>query len=672
MVPLVSARRRWGSWWWVFGVLIALPAIALALLGASAIRSDEVERQRQLLDQRQQFALLTDTTLARALDAAAAAARAAATTAETAGTASPQTTFFLMDHRQVLTFPSDRVYVGPRGSGPPPQAAMALPPETTALVSQAQTAEAQGRVQEARDGYERLRPSTELGRWAEWRLAALPLSADDAPAAAAPPAALAESPALAPSGIPVAILASAMAEHVEPVSRRRFAPLIHATLHSLRSGRWWLALDQRRFYDAELRRWLALTGLGVAATAPDPRLETLTDLATSIGRSFTGGAHLEASTTLVQHGHERVLLRWLPPQTHTEGWGGVAIGGVALDALLAGALDPLAADRPFALSLDGQASPVWSGQARSQTQQSQQSPQTRVAMSSFPGWSLTIAESAGGPANGGGFRRSLNYARVGVPLFVLACGLVMTVAIMRRELALARLQSAFVSAVTHEFKSPITAVRLLMERLTNGHLTAADAPGRYHRAIGLEIDRLENLVNRLLNAQRLQSGGKQHEPAPVSLPALVSEAVSGMRPQADAKQITLSTRSAPDIPIVHVDVQSVSDAVRNLVDNAIKYSPAGTTVEVGISRERDRVVMSVADEGVGLEADEVTRLFEPFYRGRRGDRANVHGTGLGLALVKATAEAHGGTVTAEARTPHGSLFSMLLPIAASGSTEASS
>src|SRR5688572_21340698 len=98
MVPLASAHRRRASWWWVFGVLIALPAIALALLGASAIRSDEVERQRQLLDQRQQLTLLTDTTLARALDAAAAAARAAATTAETAGAASPHTTFFLMDH----------------------------------------------------------------------------------------------------------------------------------------------------------------------------------------------------------------------------------------------------------------------------------------------------------------------------------------------------------------------------------------------------------------------------------------------------------------------------------------------------------------------------------------------------------------------------------------------
>jgi two-component system sensor histidine kinase SenX3 len=244
----------------------------------------------------------------------------------------------------------------------------------------------------------------------------------------------------------------------------------------------------------------------------------------------------------------------------------------------------------------------------------------------------------------------------------------MTVSIMRRELVLARVQSTFLSAVTHEFKSPITAIRLLMERVASGHLPA-DAAARYYDAVGVEIHRLENLVNRVLDAQRLQSGRKRYAPAPVSLPALVSDAVTGMRPQAEAKRITLSTSTAPDIPIVHIDVESVSEAMRNLVDNAIKYSPAGTTVEIGIRLDRDRVAMSVADEGVGLDADEVSRLFEPFYRGRRGDSANVHGTGLGLALVRATVEAHGGSVTVTPRMPQGSCFTMFLPISASA-TEA--
>ena len=295
--------------------------------------------------------------------------------------------------------------------------------------------------------------------------------------------------------------------------------------------------------------------------------------------------------------------------------------------------------------------------------------QPRVALQSLPDWALTLTGQTTGMANVKRFQQMLNYARVVVPLIVLACGLIMTVSIMRRELVLARVQSTFLSAVTHEFKSPITAIRLLMERVSSGHLAAGNDPARYYHAVGVEIDRLENLVNRLLDAQRLQSGRKRYAPVPVSLPALVSEAVTGMRPQAEAKQITLSTSSAPDVPIVHVDVESVSDAVRNLVDNAIKYSPAETTVEIVTRLDRDCIAISVTDEGVGLDADEVSRLFEPFYRGRRGDRANVHGTGLGLALVRATVEAHGGSVSVTHRSPQGSCFSMLLPISGS-STEA--
>jgi signal transduction histidine kinase len=142
-----------------------------------------------------------------------------------------------------------------------------------------------------------------------------------------------------------------------------------------------------------------------------------------------------------------------------------------------------------------------------------------------------------------------------------------------------------------------------------------------------------------------------------------------MQAQAHVKGITLSTRTTTEIPAIEVDVESVRDALRNLVDNAIKYSPAGTTVDVDVRMDGDQVAVCVADEGVGVDAEETSRLFEPFYRGRRGDRANVRGTGLGLALVKATVEAHGGSVTVTPRTPRGSCFTMRLPGSASRSME---
>jgi signal transduction histidine kinase len=666
-------RGRWRSWWWSFGALIALPALVLALLGASAIRADEVERRRQLADERQKLVLLADTTLARTLDAAVARARTVVTAQSTTNAAGDDATFFVMDDRGVLTFPAERVFIGPAGSEPPLQAMMTLSPETRALVAQAQAAEAQGRPQDARDAYERLRPTTELGRWAEWRLSVLRSTATESPAPHQSPT-VADSAALSPSGIPVAVLASATAEHLDPSSRRRMVPLMEATLRGLRAGRWWLALEQRRFYDGELRRWLALAWREGTAVQPDARLDVLATLASRINESFAAGEHVRSGARMISDGHARMLLRWIAPQQRGDSWTGVAIGGEMLNALLSQALQPVALDHSLELSQVAGGTRVWA----SDTAASRPSgagaaadvPDVRVPLPSFPGWTLTFAAQDDAQSkNGAQLRRALDYARVVVPLVVLACGLVMATAIMRRELALAKLQSTFVSAVTHEFKSPLTAIRLLMERLASGHLSAADTPGRYHQAISGEVERLESLVNRLLEAQRLQSGRKHYAPAPVSLPSLVDEAVSGMQAQAHVKGITLSTRTTTEIPAIEVDVESVRDALRNLVDNAIKYSPAGTTVDVDVRMDGDQVAVCVADEGVGVDAEETSRLFEPFYRGRRGDRANVRGTGLGLALVKATVEAHGGSVTVTPRTPRGSCFTMRLPGSASRSME---
>ena len=237
-------------------------------------------------------------------------------------------------------------------------------------------------------------------------------------------------------------------------------------------------------------------------------------------------------------------------------------------------------------------------------------------------------------------------------------------------MALARLQSTFLAAVTHEFKSPLTAIRLLMERVTGGRLSG-DGAARYYTAMASEIDRLEGLVNRLLDTQRLHTGRKQYARESASMADVVREAVEGMRAQAEARRITVATRIETDLPALHLDVESMSDAVRNLIDNAIKYSHSGATVDVTLASVGAGVALRVADEGVGVDPDEAVRLFEPFYRGKRGDRANVQGTGLGLALVKATAEAHGGRVTVAPRPTRGSCFTMTLPTVISSPRRAS-
>jgi two-component system sensor histidine kinase SenX3 len=272
-------------------------------------------------------------------------------------------------------------------------------------------------------------------------------------------------------------------------------------------------------------------------------------------------------------------------------------------------------------------------------------------------WQLAFT-GASRPTSG----RLLSYTTVVFPIVMLATGLVMTAWIVRREIALARLQSTFVAGVTHEFKSPLTSIRLLMERLASGRLAPDDAPNRYYAAVSAETDRLESLVNRLLEAQKLQSGQKEYAFHPDSLAALARSAVDRLRPQAEAKRIQVDLRVGEGIPDLALDRESMTDAIGNLLDNAIKYSPADTTVSVAIGCSGDVVRLDVCDEGIGIEPSDATRIFDPFYRSRRGDRENVHGTGLGLSLVKAAAEAHGGSVEVESNGTRGSRFSLRLPV----------
>jgi signal transduction histidine kinase len=167
----------------------------------------------------------------------------------------------------------------------------------------------------------------------------------------------------------------------------------------------------------------------------------------------------------------------------------------------------------------------------------------------------------------------------------------------------------------------------------------------------------------LLEAQTLQNAAREHVFARTSLPALVNEAAARFAQQADAKQIRIEVRAAAAVPDLDLDRASMADVLGNLLDNAIKYSPPGTVVSVFTAATSSCVQIDVCDEGVGIDPAERARIFDPFVRGRRGDLENVHGTGLGLSLVKAAVDAHGGTVSVVAREPRGSCFSIRLPVA---------
>ncbi|MGH7392783.1 MAG: GAF domain-containing sensor histidine kinase, partial [Candidatus Rokuibacteriota bacterium] len=216
------------------------------------------------------------------------------------------------------------------------------------------------------------------------------------------------------------------------------------------------------------------------------------------------------------------------------------------------------------------------------------------------------------------------------------------VAAATRHLELAdRAKSAFVAVASHELRTPLTALRGFGELLA----LRATAPGEVRRVAGIvqrETERLARIVEDLLDLSRLERGlAPQLAPRPLSATAAIAAGVEVFRD--GAHRVTVAC--AEPLPDVLADPDALDRVLKNLVSNAIKYSPPGAAVRVTACAVGGRVEIAVADQGRGIPADALPRLFEPYYRAPGSEGAR--GTGLGLAVVKALVEAHGGTVSVE-------------------------
>jgi signal transduction histidine kinase len=201
-----------------------------------------------------------------------------------------------------------------------------------------------------------------------------------------------------------------------------------------------------------------------------------------------------------------------------------------------------------------------------------------------------------------------------------------------------------------------------MERISAGRVEGGEALAGYHRAIEHENSRLDTLVTRLLETQAIQRGLGEAPRRAGPIEPLLRAALDECRHHAESKGIALELTVDPGLPDLLIDGPRVTDAVLNLVENALKYSPSSSRVSVTARAAGGEVQVTVSDQGAGIHKDDLPRIFEPYYRGRLGDRESVRGTGLGLALVQATAAAHGGRVEVASGPGRGSRFTLCLPI----------
>jgi two-component system, OmpR family, phosphate regulon sensor histidine kinase PhoR len=236
---------------------------------------------------------------------------------------------------------------------------------------------------------------------------------------------------------------------------------------------------------------------------------------------------------------------------------------------------------------------------------------------------------------------------------------------------LEKIRTDFVANVSHELRTPLTSIKGYVEALLDGAKDDPAASANFLNIILKQSDRLNLIIEDLLELSKIESGRISMKEEPLELQTLVERTLSMIKPMADKNRHHLVTAIMSSLPPVAGDEGRLAQVLTNLLDNAIKYTPAGGTITVSAAlapsprtseRPATAIDLSVADTGIGIPEQDRPRVFERFYRVDKARSRELGGTGLGLAIVKHIVEGHGGHVWVEANHPHGSRFVVRLPL----------
>lgn len=223
-------------------------------------------------------------------------------------------------------------------------------------------------------------------------------------------------------------------------------------------------------------------------------------------------------------------------------------------------------------------------------------------------------------------------------------------------------RTEFVANVSHELRTPLASIRATAETLQDGALNDPNLAARFLDTILREADRLVRLSEDLLDLSRAERGGLR-VPARFDLSALARDVAARLAAPADRRGVFVVVQAADPV-FIHADASEIEQVLFNLLDNALKYTPAGGHVTLAVAEQDRQAVVTVEDTGIGILSQDLPRIFERFWRADRARQfraAENGGTGLGLSIVKHIVEAHRGTVRAESELNHGSRFTVTLP-----------
>ena len=284
----------------------------------------------------------------------------------------------------------------------------------------------------------------------------------------------------------------------------------------------------------------------------------------------------------------------------------------------------------------------------------------------LPDWRLTVYQAPGASPRQAVRRQVMLFTgALGVLVVVIAAGIVATWRLMRRETEMARLKSDFVANVSHDLKTPLSVIRMFGETLEMGRVTDEGRRQEYYRVITREGERLSRLIDNVLDFSRIEGGRQTYSMTPTAVEPLIRATLEAFEYPLAQQGFKVAVSVAADLPEVTMDADAVQQALANLIDNAIKYSGDDRELTIDSRASAGWLVITVSDRGVGIAPEEQGKIFEKFYRVGRSDTQGRRGSGVGLALVRHIAEAHGGSVTVESAPGEGSRFSLRLPLGGS-------
>jgi signal transduction histidine kinase len=413
------------------------------------------------------------------------------------------------------------------------------------------------------------------------------------------------------------------------------------------SGRWRLDKASFTLYDGSARK---IAGL----PPPPPARVAVAEQVTSLWNeweAFQRGSKF--STTRVYRGGDAPLIALV--DTNAERLvaliaDGDSVGSVGLDLSTAGAnVRALVVDEEDRRILGPKTEPTGLEVVRS------------LSGAGLP-WQLKLIASTEETSTI--LRARSNYAIMAFSVFVLlVAGASFAIARgVLREAVTRRLQGDFVSAVSHEFRSPLTALRQLTELLAQGRIQDESRRRMYYDVLLKETSRLHLLVESLLDFGRMEAGRRHYQFEAIDLSQVAEEAIHEYRREADASGHRIEFTANSSRLLVDADREAMKRVVRNLVENAVKYSPDALSVSVDTGSDGRMAVLRVRDEGIGVPPEEQSRIFEKFVRGEAAKRACIQGTGIGLSMVKEIVGAHHGQVDLQSEVGRGSTFVVRLPL----------